>query len=80
MKEWKVKIIEKLNQKSKELKEIKFSEVAQELGYNHIRTNDIKEITFEFVKQNPSYRRVRLMDNSYDGEFSSLVLTELEYD
>lgn len=84
MKSYKKEVLEALNNKAQELKEISFYEVAMGCGYNHIKTNDVKDIANAFVKANPTYRAVRFVNlnknTATQSLFTTLVLTECEYD
>lgn len=85
MEKWqKNEILEVLEEKAKELREIKFYDVALELGYRHVKTEDVKTIAKRFLKNNPTYRAVRFVKDpkkvtSTESLFTTLVLTECEY-
>lgn len=85
MQAWKNEILEVLEEKAKEYKEIKFYDVALEMGYTHIKTQEVKEIASKFLKRNPTYKGVRFVKNpkkisSTESLFTTLVLTECEYE
>ena len=46
MQEWKLEIVKELDKKSEELREIRFYDVAREMGYNHIKVNDVKAVSY----------------------------------
>lgn len=65
------------------MREIKFYDVALELGYKHIKTEDVKTIAKKFLKKHPIYRVVRFVKDpnrvsSTESLFTTLVLTECE--
>lgn len=73
-----------IKQKAEEMREIKFYDVALELGYKHIKTEDVKTIATRFLKKHPTYRAVRFVKDpnrvsSTESLFTTLVLTECEY-
>lgn len=84
MKTWKREIIQALNVKANEMREISFYDVALELGYKHIKTEDVKDIANAFIKENPTYRAVRFVNlnknSATQSLFTTLFLTECEYD
>ena len=84
MNSWKKEILEALNKKAEELREISFYDVALECGYKHIKTEEVKDIANAFIKANPTYRAVRLVNfnrsTATQSLFTTLVLTECEYD
>lgn len=84
MNSWKKEILEALNKKAEELREISFYDVALECGYKHIKTDDVKEIANAFIKVNHEYRAVKFINPNKSNEtqslFTTLVLTECEYD
>lgn len=85
MKDWKLDIVKKLGEKSEELREINFRDVANECGFKHIKTQEVEEIADEFLKTHPTYRAVRFVKNqkvvsSTESLFTTLVLTECEYE
>ena len=80
MQEWKNKILNALDNKAKEMREIRLYDVANELGYNHIKTGDVQDIERAFLKTHPTYKPVKMMKNSYDSLFVSLTFTECEYE
>ena len=85
MQEWKLEIVKELDKKSEELREIRFYDVACEMGYNHIKVNDVKDIATRFLKEHPTYKAVRFVKNpkkvsSTESLFTTLVLTECEYE
>ena len=63
MQEWKLEIVKKLDEKSEELREIRFYDVAREMGYNHIKVNYVKDIATRFLKEHPTYKAVRFVKN-----------------
>lgn len=83
-KQEKIRVEEALNKKAEEMREIKFYDVALELGYKHIKTEDVKTIATRFLKKHPTYRAVRFVKDpnrvsSTESLFTTLVLTECEY-
>lgn len=80
MKDWKVEILNALDKRAQEMREIRLYDVAKELGYNHIKTHDVEDIERSFLKSHPSYKPVKMMKNSYDSLFVSLAFTECEYE
>lgn len=47
-KQEKIRVEEALNKKAEKMREIKFYDVALELGYKHIKTEDVKTIATRF--------------------------------
>lgn len=83
-KQEKIRVEEALNKKAEEMREIKFYDVALELGYKHIKTEDVKTIATRFLKKHPTYRAVRFVKDpnqvsSTESLFTTLILTECEY-
>lgn len=83
-KQEKIRVEEALNKKAEKMREIKFYDVALELGYKHIKTEDVKTIATRFKKKHPTYRAVRFVKDpnrvsSTESLFTTLVLTECEY-
>lgn len=83
-KQEKIRVEEALNKKAEEMREIKFYDVALELGYKHIKTEDVKTIATRFLKKHQTYRAVRFVKDpnrvsSTESLFTTLVLTECEY-
>lgn len=81
LKEWENEILEVLEEKAKEQREIKFYDAAFEMGYTHVNTNDVKDIASEFVRRDPTYRKVRSEKDekraaSTESLFTTLVLPE----
>ena len=69
MQEWKLEIVKELDKKSEELREIRFYDVAREMGYNHIKVNDVKDIATRFLKEHPTYKAVRFVKKPEKGLF-----------
>lgn len=80
MKEWKLEVLKKLDEKSKEVREIKLYDVAREMGINHIKTQEVHEIVKKFLEAHPDYKAYQLTDNKLDSLFCSLMFSDAEYD
>lgn len=79
MKEWKVEIVNALNEKAKHERVIWFYEFAKnELGYKHIKTQDMRDIVIAFLKQNTNYRAIHEMKTPYTSLFCGLILADKE--
>lgn len=83
MKEWKLELIKKLEEKAKDLRQVSLYDTARENGINHIKTQECREIAAAFCKSNKTYKAVQLMDptlpESTQSLFTTLVFTELDY-
>lgn len=85
MEKWqKNEVLEVLEERAKEQREIKFYDAALSMGYTHIKTEDVKVIATRFLKKHPTYRAVRFVKDpnrvsSTESLFTTLVLTECEY-
>lgn len=59
MEKWqKNEVLEVLEERAKEQREIKFYDAALSMGYTHIKTEDVKVIARRFLKKHPTYRAV----------------------
>ena len=72
-----LEVLEVLEERAKEQREIKFYDAALSMGYTHIKTEDVKVIATR-------YRAVRFVKDpnrvsSTESLFTTLVLTECEY-
>lgn len=70
MKDWKEELLQALEEEAKELKTIKFYDVAKAKGYKHINRQDVSDIFVKFCKLHPEYEPVYLLD--YKGQPKSL--------
>lgn len=80
MLKFKEEMLNKLNELTKTEKEIKFYEVAKELGYKHLSRQDVQDIAKRFLKENTTYRAYHMIDNKNNSLFCGLLLTENEYE
>lgn len=81
----KEKILNKLDEVSKEQREINFYEVVTEMGFKHIKKTDIQSIVGRFIKMHPTYHAIRFVknpekNNPTESLFQTLRLTEFEYE
>ena len=79
MKKWKQQIVDEIVRRAEDLKEVSLRDVANDMGYNHIKTEDCLHIARAVEKCLPEYRPLKLISHSYDSLFVSLVFTTLEY-
>lgn len=64
---------------------VKFSDIAQRLGYNHIDRADIEDIIKQVTKISPALHAVRVVKdpnrvNAAESRWSTTYITDLEFD
>lgn len=64
MKEFKIQIIEKLEENAKEVNAVLLRKAAIECGFKHIKVDDCHDIINGFLKRNPEYKVYMLDDTS----------------
>ena len=84
MKEFKQQIINAIVEKARGCKIVSLFETAQELGYNHISSQDCRDILNAVEKALPDYTPVKMLDRkqSTASLFTTLCFVdkELEFD
>lgn len=80
MKEWKIELVEKIEKKCEELREVSLYEVAKENGYNHIKRQDVLDVVREFKKRNQSHKVVQFEEDKNKSLFTSIIFTDAEYE
>lgn len=82
MKQYKLDIIDKLNERAKGEKIIGLRETALMLEIKHLKKQECLEIAKHFLQQNLDYKVVRYIDNPLDSLFCSLYFIDktLEFD
>lgn len=84
MERWQKKeVLAALNEKTNVYSIIKFCDVARELGYKHIKTDDVAIIASWFLKANPTYSSIRYVKDishitSSESLFTTLAFMEYE--
>lgn len=86
MKEYKIQIIEKLEENAKEVNAVLLRKAAIECGYKHIKTQDCYDIINGFLKRNPEYKVYMFGDasgsvfcNAFLSANESLPLPDCEW-
>lgn len=74
MKDWKVKIIEKLEANAKEVNAVLLRKAAIECGYRHVKIGDCFDIISGFLQRNPEYR-VYLFEGNAGSVFCNAFFT-----
>lgn len=86
MQTWKSNIINKLTEKTKELKEFELYETAIELGYKDILISETQEIIDVFLERNPNYKvlKVNLTGKKINSSamylFPRIIFREMEFE
>lgn len=96
MKEWKVKIAQRIIDEWKSDKVItfcgfktdravKFQDVAHDMGYKHIIVGDIRDIAIKVHEMEPKLHGIRLVNDPKhilptEGRFATIYFTDLELD
>nr|DAW28818.1 MAG TPA: hypothetical protein [Caudoviricetes sp.] len=75
MKEFKENIVNKMIEKSKEMRIVSLRETAVELGFNHINAQDVRDIA-ERLRSVEGFHLTRMMSTPNDSLFCSLCLVE----
>lgn len=73
MKQYKLEILERLEEKARGENIINFRKTANEAGFNHIKTQEVLEICNKFLKLHPDYKLVKMVSSEKDN--SSLFCT-----
>lgn len=81
MKEFKENIVNKMIEKSKEMRIVSLRETAAELGIDHINAQGVHDIAQRLQKVE-GFHLVRMMNTPKDSRFCSLCLVEdcVEFD
>lgn len=81
MKEFKVTIVNKMIEKSQDMRIVSLRETAAELGINHISAQDTRDIA-QRLRKVEGYHLVQMMNTHNDSLFCSLCLVEngVEFD
>lgn len=81
MKEFKENIVNKMIEKSKEMRIVSLRETALEMGINHINAQGVHDIAQRLQKVE-GFHLVRMMNTPKDSRFCSLCLVEdcVEFD
>lgn len=78
MNEYKLKIIEKMNELSKDYHSISLRAAANLVGIKHLKTQECHEILNRFCEINGEYKIYQLTDNSLDSFFCSAFVSDNE--
>lgn len=73
MKQYKLEILERLEEKAKGENIISFRDVANSAGFSHIKTQEVLEVCNRFLKLHPDYKLVKMLSDEKDN--SSLFCT-----
>lgn len=76
MKQYKIDILQKLNERAKGERIISLRETANQLGIKHLKTQECLEISNLFLKKQPEYKAVKFIDNPLDSLFCSLTFVD----
>lgn len=81
MKEYKENIVNKMIEKTREMRIVSLRETAAELGINHINAQDVRDIA-QRLRSVEGYRLAQIMHSPHDSLFCSLCLVEdgVEFD
>lgn len=81
MKEFKENVVDKMIEKSQDMRIVSLRETAAELGIKHISAQDTRDIARRLQKVE-GYRLVQMMNTPNDSLFCSLCLVEngVEFD
>lgn len=78
MKDYKLKVIEKMNEISKDHHSISLRAAANIVGIKHLKTQECHEILNSFCKNNNEYKIYQLSDNPLDSFFCSAFVSDNE--
>lgn len=81
MKEFKENIVNKMIEKSGEMRIVSLRETAAEMGINHINAQDVRDIAGH-LRSVEGFHLVQMMNAPHDSLFCSLCLVEngVEFD
>lgn len=81
MKEFKENIINKMIEKSREMRIVSLREAAAELGVDHINAQDVRDIA-QRLRSVEGYHLMQIQHSPHDSLFCSLCLVEdgVEFD
>lgn len=75
MKEFKENIVNKMIEKTHDMRIVSLRETAAELGFNHVNAQDVRNIA-ERLRSVEGFHLVRMMSTPNDSLFCSLCLVE----
>ena len=78
MKDYKLKVIKKMNELSKDYHSISLRAAANLVGIKHLKTQECHEILNKFCEINGNYKIYQLSDNPLDSFFCSAFVSDNE--
>lgn len=78
MKDYKLKVIKKMNELSKDYHSISLRAAANLVGIKHLKTQECHEILNKFCEINGNYKIYQLSNNPLDSFFCSAFVSDNE--